>query len=285
MERVAHPADMQALARRWRGAGLRIAFVPTMGFLHEGHLALVRCAHELADRVVLSIFVNPMQFDVQEDLAAYPRDLPRDLTLCRGTGVDAVFLPAVADIYAPDASIFVDESVLSAGLCGAARPGHFRGVLTVVAKLFNCVLPDVAVFGQKDAQQACLVRRLVRDLNFPIKIQVVPTVRESDGLAQSSRNTRLAAHERREAVALFRSLELARQRVADGIHAWAEIEAAMRECIRELAPSAAIEYISAVDPDTLQPVADIQCRVLVALAVWIGATRLIDNAVIESPAA
>ncbi len=278
MEVVRHPRAMQALSRRWHGDGRLIAFVPTMGFLHEGHISLIRVAREHGDRIVVSIFVNPTQFGPREDLTTYPRDLPRDLALCREAGVDAVFLPESSDMYASDASVVVDESTLSLGLCGAFRPGHFRGVLTVVAKLFNIVLPDVAVFGQKDVQQACLVRRMVRDLNFPITVVVAPTVREPDGLALSSRNVYLSGSDRREAVALIHALEAARALVErDGERRWAVVEEAIRDRLKREAPSAIVDYVAGVDQETLQPVVTVDGPIRMALAVRLGRTRLIDN--------
>ena len=216
MKTIASPARMQALSRRIRQGGQRIGFVPTMGYLHEGHLDLVRRAKARSDVVVVSIFVNKTQFAAGEDFEAYPRNLRRDLRLLRPAGADIVFHPRHEDLYSDDASVQVEETRLSRTLCGQYRPGHFRGVTTVVAKLFNIVLPDIAVFGQKDAQQALVIRRMVRDLNIPVRILVAPTVREPDGLAMSSRNSYLSPDERRQAVCLWQALQAARGALAGG---------------------------------------------------------------------
>jgi len=267
---------MQERALAERRVGHRIGFVPTMGCLHEGHLSLVGQARAVSDLVVLSIFVNPTQFLPGEDFAQYPRDLDRDLRLCRGAGVDVVFCPESADMYATDSSVIVDESVLSAGLCGATRPGHFRGVATVVAKLFNIVLPDAAVFGRKDAQQLRIIRRLVRDLNFPIHVIEAPTVRESDGLAMSSRNQYLAPEQRKDALCLRRALDVAESMAYAGIRDVARIRKAMLDLLARTA-SARVDYVEVVANDTLKAVSQIEGDVLVALAVRFGSTRLIDN--------
>jgi pantoate--beta-alanine ligase len=281
MEILRSAAVMQAWAVQARRNGLRIGFVPTMGALHEGHLSLVRLARSESDRVVLSIFVNPLQFGPAEDLARYPRDFARDETLCRGAGVDVVFYPAVEDMYAPDHSVYVEETALSRGLCGAARPGHFRGVATVVAKLFNLVLPDVAVFGQKDAQQLAVIRRLVRDLHFPVRIVAGPIWREPDGLAMSSRNRYLNPRERQEALCLRRALDLAERLHREGLCDAGALREALAADIRRT-PSAVVDYVEVVDNRTLEPVTRLEGEVLVALAVKIGATRLIDNTVLPT---
>ena len=285
MQIVRTVGDMQAWARAQRLQGIRIGVVPTMGYLHEGHLSLVREARTRSDRVVLSIFVNPIQFLPGEDLKQYPRDFGRDQTLCEQAGVDVVFYPEAAAMYAPDFSTYVEETALSGGLCGASRPGHFRGVTTVVAKLLNATLPDVAVFGQKDAQQARVIQRMVRDLDFPVEVVVAPIVREPDGLAMSSRNKYLAGSLREDALCLQRALRAAAQRYAEGERRSAALKDAMVAVIRGV-PSAAVDYIEIVDNATLQPVTTIERAVLVALAVRIGQTRLIDNAVLSAaPAA
>ena len=273
---------MQAWSRAARQCGRRIGFVPTMGYLHEGHMSLVRLARERTDAVVVSIFVNPLQFGPQEDLARYPRDFARDEALCRQEGADAVFYPDVAAMYQPDHSVFVTETRLTRGLCGAVRPGHFQGVTTVVAKLFNLVLPDVAVFGQKDAQQARIIERMVRDLNFPLTVVIGPIVREPDGLALSSRNKYLKGAERQHALCLQRALDLAESLVRDGECDAAVLRDAMRTLI-EGTPATRIDYIEVVADDTLEPVARIAARTLIALAVRVGATRLIDNVVLPGP--
>lgn len=262
-----------------RRKGQRIGFVPTMGYLHEGHMSLVRTARERSDVVVVSIFVNPTQFLPGEDLARYPRDFERDRGLCEREGVAVIFAPGPEGMYTAGHSVFVDEQKLAAGLCGASRPGHFRGVLTVVAKLFNIVQPDVAVFGQKDAQQARLIQRMVEDLNFPVEIVIGPIVREPDGLAMSSRNKYLSAGERQDALCLVQSLGLARDLYGRGVRDAAGIREAMAAHIARF-PSASVDYIEAVDYDTLTPVNDLRGKVLIALAVRVGKTRLIDNAIL-----
>ena len=275
MKIITTPRDMQSWSRQRLAAGERIACVPTMGYLHEGHLSLVRRARAAADRVVLTLFVNPTQFGPGEDYAVYPRDPARDQALCEAEGVDVLFMPAAADMYAPDASTAVVEEALSRRLCGASRPGHFRGVCTVVAKLFNCVRPDVAVFGQKDAQQALVIRRMVRDLDFPVEIVVAPIVREPDGLAKSSRNVRLSPAERAAALGLSRALGLAREALARGER---DADAVRRRLERELAASGLrTDYVEFVDTRTLEPAPLLTPGVLVALAAFAGRTRLIDN--------
>jgi pantoate--beta-alanine ligase len=251
-----------------------------MGFLHEGHLSLMKVARRRADIIVVSIFVNPTQFGPNEDLDRYPRDLDRDKKLCESCGVDFLFFPAVEDMYGDDASVYVDEEEMSAGLCGASRSGHFRGVLTVVAKLFNMVAPDVAVFGQKDAQQAALIKRMVRDLNFPIEIITAPIVREPDGLAMSSRNTFLSSEERQQALWLSKSLQLAESMVERGEHDCAVIKSAMRKLLAENAPGIKFEYVAIVDAVSLRPQKNISGETLVALAARVGNTRLIDNIIV-----
>jgi pantoate--beta-alanine ligase len=267
---------MQRRALATKVSGVRIGFVPTMGFLHAGHMALIRCARDLADQVVVSIFVNPTQFLPGEDFASYPRDIDRDRGMCESAGVDILFCPTPEEMYAPDRSVWVEETMLSRGLCGEKRPGHFKGVTTVVAKLFNIVQPHVAVFGQKDAQQAKVIGRLVRDLNFPVEIVVAPTVREQDGLAMSSRNARLTPRQRQDALCLYRALGVARGMVEQGVRDAAIIRAAMADTVLAV-DGAEIEYAEILDDATLQPVPIIAGRVLVALAVRVGKTRLIDN--------
>jgi len=275
MKIITTPSEMQAWSRERLIAGERIACVPTMGYLDEGHLSLVRRARTAADRVVLTLFVNPTQFGPGEDYAIYPRDPGRDRALCEAEGVDVIFMPTAAEMYAPDASTAVVEEALSRRLCGASRPGHFRGVCTVVSKLFNCVRPDVAVFGQKDAQQALVIKRMVRDLNFPIEIIVAPIVREPDGLALSSRNVRLSAEERKSALGLSRALGMAREAFARGERDAATVRRRIEE---ELAASGLrTDYVEIVDTGTMEPVAQLAPGVLVALAAFAGQTRLIDN--------
>ncbi len=282
MEILRTPEEMQQVALDLRREGKPIGFVPTMGFLHEGHLSLMRIARERADVLVASIFVNPTQFGPNEDLDAYPRDFERDEKLCRGEGVDLLFYPTPETMY-PDAhSVWVDEESLSGVLCGAARPGHFRGVCTVVAKLLNLVQPDFMVLGEKDAQQLRVLRRMVRDLNFPVGIVPGPIVREDDGLAMSSRNKHLSAQERREAVCLFQALEKAKALFAAGERDAQAIRAAMREIVKKT--SGEIDYIELVDDETLQPVRTLTTPVLAALAVRYSGARLIDNAVLAGAA-
>ena len=284
MQVVKSAAAIQKLALRWKRAGLKIGLVPTMGYLHEGHLSLVREARRRAGKtgkVVVSIYVNPTQFAPTEDLAKYPRDLARDLKLCRAEGVDAVFTPDDACMYPGRSegrySTYVVETSLSQTMEGAARPTHFRGVTTVVAKLFNLVLPDVAVFGQKDYQQAAIIRRMVADLNFPLQIIVAPTRREPDGLAMSSRNKFLDAEQRAQAVILFHALRAAQGAVEEKSISAARLEKEVREFLTA-APLARLDYVAFFDPETLAPVPQVARGTHMALAVFFGKTRLIDNA-------
>ena len=260
---------------RCRNKGRAVGFVPTMGYLHEGHLSLIRKARQGNDIVVVSIFVNPVQFGPDEDYGEYPRDLRRDARLCKKAGADYIFYPKVKAMYPKAYSTFVSVEGLTRNLCGKFRPGHFRGVTTVVAKLFNIVKPDAAYFGQKDAQQAIVIKRMAEDLDMGIRVEVMPTVREKDGLAMSSRNSYLSSDERKRAATIYRALQLARDLIkledkdARGI---------IREMRKMLAPVATkIDYVSIVDPRTLKDVKTIKGEVLVAMAVWIGQTRLIDN--------
>jgi pantoate--beta-alanine ligase len=244
-------------------------------------VSLFRKAREAADVVAASLFVNPTQFGPGEDYERYPADAERDERLCRNEGVDLLFRPTVREMYAPGHSVYVEEGELASGLCGARRPGHFRGVLTVVAKLFHIVQPDVAVFGQKDAQQVRLVLRMVRDLDFPLRVEVAPTVREPDGLALSSRNVYLSPAERRRAVCLSEALRWAERLYAQGVRSTADIVREMRERIAGGDPPVDVEYIEAVDWETLKPVGHAAGETLIALAVRIGRTRLIDNAILR----
>ncbi len=285
MQIVSSIAAMQRLAQKWRRAGTRVGFVPTMGYLHAGHLSLVQRARQAAGqngKIVVSIYVNPTQFAPTEDLAQYPRDLKRDLKLCRAAGVDIVFMPSDAEMYPGRAeglySTFVGEEQLSRSLEGAARPAHFRGVTTVVAKLFNLVLPDVAVFGQKDFQQAAIIQRMVRDLNFPVKIIVAPTKRERDGLAMSSRNKYLTGGLRPQATALWRAIQWAKTAVKkSGAVQATKLKLEMKRLI-ESEPDARLDYVEFFTPDALVPVAKVTRGTHLALAVFVGQTRLIDNA-------
>jgi pantoate--beta-alanine ligase len=279
-------ASMQKLARRWRAGGVKIGFVPTMGYLHEGHLSLVSRARKLVGakgKVVLSIYVNPTQFGPNEDFSRYPRDFARDARLCRGAGVDVVFAPENQEMYPREEghefSTYVVEETLSRGLEGASRPTHFRGVTTVVAKLFNIVLPEVAVFGAKDYQQAAIIQRMVRDLNFPLRVDVAETCREVDGLAMSSRNKYLEGDLRGQAVALWQAIQSARDQVRG---AGKPIPAGrMKQQLKsfiERQPDARVDYVEFFHPETLSPVAKVERGTHLALAVFVGKTRLIDNA-------
>ena len=279
---------MQKLALRWKRAGIKVGFVPTMGFLHAGHLSLVREARKRVGKngiVVASIYVNPTQFAPTEDLAKYPRDLKRDLKLLRKLGTDVVFTPDDAEMYSrwgetpssPNFSTYVVEEKLSRPMEGASRPTHFRGVTTVVAKLFNIVLPDVSIFGQKDFQQAAVIKRMVADLNFPVQIIVAPTLRERDGLAMSSRNKYLDAEQRAQAVILFHALQAAQAAVKKKSISAARLKADLKEFITA-APLARLDYVEFFDPETLQPVLQVKRGTQMALAVFFGKTRLIDNA-------
>ena len=279
MEIIQSPEAMQRRALELKRAGHVIGFVPTMGFLHEGHLSLMRLARERCDVLVASIFVNPAQFGPNEDLDAYPRDFERDEALCEQAGVDIIFYPEAGNMYAADSSVWVDEESLSGVLCGASRSGHFRGVCTVVAKLFNLVQPDLAVFGEKDAQQLRIIERMVRDLNFPVEIIRGPIIREPDGLAMSSRNKYLSGTQRKDALCLRRSLDLAKQLVGEGERSISALRGAMGELIEKI-PAAGIDYIEFADDASLQPVKRVDGKTLVALAVQFGSTRLIDNDVL-----
>lgn len=271
---------MHRAADQMRQAGQRIALVPTMGYLHEGHLSLVRRARQVADRVVVSIFVNPLQFGPAEDFGAYPRDLARDLERLDQCGAHLTYAPEVEEIYPEDFATTVEVARLTQGLCGAHRPGHFEGVTTIVAKLFAAVKPHVAVFGQKDAQQTLIVKKMVRDLNLDVEIVMAPTVREADGLAMSSRNAYLTAEERMEAPALYRALRLGKKMIGRGERRACRVVAAMRDAIVPLC-HAKIDYIEAVDAESLAPVEVIETTTLLAVAVRFGKARLIDNALIR----
>ncbi len=276
--------SMQRLALQWRRKGVRVGFVPTMGFLHAGHMSLVRRARKVVGakgKVVVSIYVNPAQFAPTEDLAQYPRDLVRDQQLCRGEGVDLIFLPGDAEMYPGKAegkySTYVFEEQLSQGMEGTSRPTHFRGVTTVVAKLFNIVQPEVAVFGQKDFQQAAVIKRMVADLNFPVKIMVAPTGRECDGLAMSSRNKYLTPEQREQAVVLSLALDLARSLVRQGPVSAGRLKRSVKMFLK-VAPEARLDYVEVLDPETLRPLRQANRGSQLALAVFFGRTRLIDNA-------
>jgi pantoate--beta-alanine ligase len=280
-------ADIRRHVRSARSGGKVIGFVPTMGALHEGHASLIDAARQSCGHVVVSIFVNPTQFGPGEDLARYPRTPRDDAELCEAHGADLLFVPSVREMYAPDAAARVTVDRLDAVLCGASRPGHFAGVCTVVAKLFNIVQPDRAFFGAKDYQQLAIIRRMVRDLDFPVEVIACPTVRGEDGLALSSRNAYLAPRERAQAPALHEALSMARGMIAQAPRPLpaAAVRDAMLRHIAERAPLGVVDYAAVVDPDTLQDVETIDRPVLLALAVRLGQTRLIDNMLVDSPAA
>ncbi len=273
--------ELQRWAERMRAQGRRIALVPTMGALHEGHLSLVRLAHARADRVVVSIFVNPTQFGPNEDLKHYPRDLAGDLAKLRGNGVDVVFTPSVREMYPEGDATWVEVERLSEGMCSRHRQGHFRGVTTVVARLFNAARPHVAVFGEKDYQQFVVIRRMARDLLFDLEIVAGPTVREPDGLAMSSRNAYLTPDARQKGRALNASLHEVRELVRSGELDTERLLAAARNRV-EKEPLAEVDYIEIRDAETLEPLARLDRRAVMGLAVRVGGTRLIDNTILEA---
>lgn len=280
MEIIRTVADMKARAAAWKAAGLSIGLVPTMGSLHEGHESLMDAARAASDRVVVSVFVNPIQFGPGEDYEAYPRDLERDARICERHGVDVVFHPEVDGMYAAAHNTFVVMETLTDSLCGASRPGHFRGVCTVVTKLFNIVQPHRAFFGQKDAQQLAIIKRMVADLNMNVTVVGCPIVREADGLAKSSRNAYLSAEERQAALVLSRAIFAGKAAVEAGERDAAALKALMGGII-EAEPLARIDYVEVVDGVTMQPTDAIGAMALVAMAVYIGSTRLIDNFLYE----
>ncbi|WP_126992505.1 pantoate--beta-alanine ligase [Thermosipho globiformans] len=270
--------DMKKISKEILESKKTIGFVPTMGFLHEGHLSLVKAAKSENDITVVSIFVNPTQFGPNEDYNNYPRDLERDLSMLKNMEVDYVFVPSVDEMYPDSFSTYVEEIKLSKFLCGASRPGHFRGVCTVVTKLFNIVKPTRAYFGQKDAQQFRILRRMVRDLNMDVELVEMPIVREPDGLALSSRNTYLNDEERKEAVRLYKSLLKAKELVESGVKDVEIIKNEMKKILTH--PLLRIDYIEIVDEENLEPVEKIDRKVIIAIAVFVGRARLIDNMII-----
>ncbi|MGQ0712962.1 MAG: pantoate--beta-alanine ligase [Gemmatimonadaceae bacterium] len=282
MRRVRHVAELREVLGAARARGQRIAFVPTMGYLHDGHLQLVDEARRRAAITVMSIFVNPLQFGPNEDLARYPRDLEGDAANAESRGVDVLFVPDVSEIYPEEPRVVVTPRALSARWEGAARPGHFEGVLTVVAKLFNQVQPDVAIFGQKDIQQALLVRAMVRDLNFPIEIVVAPTVREPDGLAMSSRNSYLDAAAHARALGLSDALRAIARAFDAGERRGSELERIARARLAEHGIEQ-VDYVAIADPGTLEPVTEARAGTVVAIAARVGPTRLIDNMILGQP--
>ncbi|MGC8871523.1 MAG: pantoate--beta-alanine ligase [Caldimicrobium sp.] len=280
MEVIRSIAEMKAKSLSFKKRGETIGFVPTMGYLHEGHLSLVRLARIKADKVVVSIFVNPLQFGPSEDYYIYPRDLERDLALLEKERVDVVFIPDEEEMYPPDFQTYVEVTKLTQGLCGPYRPGHFRGVTTVVLKLFNIVKPDLAVFGEKDYQQLRVIQQMVKDLNLDVEIIPHPIVREESGLAMSSRNTYLSEEERHSAVALYQSLKMAERVIFEGERDAERVRTLIKDYLEKF-PHNKVQYVEIVDPETLERVSEINGPVLIALAVFVGKTRLIDNRLIK----
>ena len=278
MKIVSTVEEVRKQIKEWKMQGQSIGFVPTMGYLHEGHKSLMDCARKENDRVVVSIFVNPMQFGPAEDLADYPRDLEHDTKICESAGTDLIFHPEPEEMYDGDFCSFVDMSVLTEGLCGKTRPVHFRGVCTVVTTLFNIVTPDRAYFGQKDGQQLAVIRRMVRDLNMDICIVGCPIVREEDGLAKSSRNTYLSPEERKAALVLSQAVRLGAELAKTEKDA-KKVVLAMKDKI-QTEPLARIDYVEAVDALSMQPVKTLEGGCMLAMAVYIGKTRLIDNVLV-----
>lgn len=272
--------EVRELVKEWKKNGETVGFVPTMGYLHEGHGSLITKAREKNDKVVVSIFVNPMQFGPTEDLDSYPRDLEKDSKFCESLGADLIFHPEPEEMYHDDFSSYVDMSVLTEELCGLSRPVHFRGVCTVVTKLFNIVQPDNAYFGQKDAQQLAIIKHMVQDLNMDINVVGCPIVREEDGLAKSSRNTYLSPEERKAALILSKTVKLAKELIDAGEKDADVVVAKMKENI-ETEPMAKIDYVKAVNGLTMQQQKEIKAPMLIAMAVYIGKTRLIDNMILD----
>lgn len=271
--------DLRKVITSLKSRGQGISFVPTMGFLHQGHLRLIRAARKENQQVVVSIFVNPIQFGAKDDLKRYPRNFKKDLASCKKEGVKIIFYPDIKEMYPEGYKTYVTVQGLSDLLCGKFRPGHFQGVTTVVAKLFNLIQPDIAYFGQKDAQQALIIQKMVQDLNMPVQVEVLPTVREPDGLAMSSRNSYLKKDERHDALVLRKALIRARELISLGERRPQEIIRKMKQLIKK-SKSAKIQYISIVDLKDLKPVSRIKDNLLIALAVYIGRVRLIDNVII-----
>ncbi|MCY6484954.1 pantoate--beta-alanine ligase [Clostridium aestuarii] len=280
MDTVKTIKEVREYIKQWRRQGLSVALVPTMGYLHDGHKSLVERASKENHRVIVSIFVNPTQFGPNEDLDTYPRDLEHDKKVCESAGASLIFNPEPSEMYFDDRCTNVEVEGLTNGLCGAKRPGHFSGVCTVVSKLFNIVTPDRAYFGEKDAQQLAVIKRMVRDLSFDIEIVGCPIVREKDGLAKSSRNIYLSKEERQEALSLNRSLRRAKKRLKDGERDTNIIKKAIEEEINKETLSK-IDYIEIINSEDLKPVEKIEKTVLIAIAVFIGKTRLIDNFTFE----
>lgn len=280
MQSVSKIKEVREIIKDWKSGGFSIGFVATMGYLHNGHKSLIELARQQNDRVVVSVFVNPTQFGPNEDFAKYPRDIEHDWQICQEAGADLLFAPAVTEMYPDNNLAYIDLKELGDNLCGASRPGHFRGVCTVVGKLFNIITPDQAYFGQKDAQQLAIIKKMVKDLNFAVKIIACPIVREPDGLALSSRNAYLSTQQRQAALILSQSLQAAQELLLKG-----ERDAqVIREFISEQIasePPVKSDYIELVDTLTLKPVKNITAPILVAAAIYVGKTRLIDNFLFE----
>lgn len=276
MKNISEIKEAREIIKDWKSQGFSIGLVPTMGYLHNGHKSLIDKARQENDKVIVSIFVNPIQFGPNEDFEKYPRNMEHDLQVCSDAGADIIFSPAVIEMYPEKNLVYIDVNELGDNLCGAARPGHFRGVCTVVAKLFNIIMPDKAYFGQKDAQQLAIIKRMVNDLNFDIKIISCPIIREDDGLAMSSRNSYLSLQERKAALIISQSLESAKKMIINGERNGEILRQFVIDKISN-EPLARIDYIDIVDACTLKPVNDIVAPILVAAAVYIGKTRLIDN--------
>lgn len=272
---------MSTLVKIFKKEGKSIGLVPTMGYLHEGHLSLVRAAKKHVDVAVMSIFVNPIQFGPKEDFEKYPRDFKRDEELATSAGVDIIFAPSTEEMYPDGYSTYVNVERLTETMCGRSRPGHFKGVTTVVAKLFNIVRPDIAYFGQKDAQQAIVVKKMAADLNMSIEIKMMPTVREQDGLAMSSRNVYLSPEERKDAVVLYESLKNAETLIKSGERDAKKVSRAIEESVKKV-PTAKIDYVSVTDAVRLKELSKVSGETLIALAVFIGKTRLIDNIIVKA---
>ncbi len=281
MKVIQDPQAMSNYAQGLRRRGKSIGFVPTMGYLHAGHLSLIKRARKETEVVVISIFVNPAQFTPREDFKKYPRDFKRDRKLSKDSGVDVIFNPKPSQMYAQDYATYINVERLSKVLCGRSRPGHFRGVTTVVAKLFNIVKPTISYFGQKDAQQAILIRKMVKDLNMDTKIKVLPIVRENDGLAMSSRNKYLSPEERKDAKILFQSLQEAKKMIKCKERNSSRIISSIKKILVSK-KSAKIDYVEIVDACSLRPQKRLEGQALIALAVWIGKTRLIDNMIVKA---
>lgn len=281
MKIIRNPRQMRRIVVRLKSLGRTVGFIPTMGALHEGHLSLIRQAARENKKVIVSIFVNPLQFGRNEDLSCYPRDIKKDSFLCKKAGVDYIFAPSVGALYPDGFRTSVNVEALSDVLCGFYRPGHFKGVATVVAKLFNIIPADTVYLGQKDAQQGLIIRTMARDLDFPVKIRILPIIREPDGLALSSRNAYLSVSERKDATVLFRSLKKAQELVKDGVRDPLRLKNVVERMIQAAHP-VAIEYVALVKPETLEPVAQVTDKTLLAVAMRIGNTRLIDNIILRA---